>query len=161
LIFLIEAVGPGRLEYLDLIHVALTDAGAAWLAKLPQLAHVTHLNLSGNRLTAQGLDTLLRSRHLSRLRPLNLHRGTPEPYETAVDAGQYALGDAGLRVLAESEVFRRLETLTLQAQKIGADGVRALEGKGHHLKRLNLAFNPLGAAGVGTLARGAFVPGLC
>jgi hypothetical protein len=56
------------------------------------------------------------------------------------------IGDAGLAAVAESSTFRNVRRLHLQANRITATGVAALNGF-ERLEVLDLRYNDLGAAG--------------
>jgi Ran GTPase-activating protein (RanGAP) involved in mRNA processing and transport len=157
---LVAATSPGRLEELELVDVGLTDAGAARLAALPQLAGVTRLDLRGNSLTGAGVATLTASPHLASLRHLDLGGGRPNPYYGAGD-GPQPIGDRGADALAAAGLTGQLERLGLRATGLGPDGVAALgRSPTSRLRAIDLSHNALGRAGVQGLAVSPLAAGL-
>jgi hypothetical protein len=154
---LVEATTPGSLEMLELSNVNLTDKGVARLAQLPQLAGVSVLNLQENLFTFRGLETLLRSPHLGRLR--RLHLGGMTPYSPYYAAGScQVLGDHGAAALGSSGLLSQLEELVLCSAEIGPRGAAALARvDAPNLRRLDLSNNTLEAEGAGGLAAGGLL----
>ena len=112
------------------------------LADCPALARLTGLDLSGNFLGSDGLQSLLASAWLTRL--------------TSLDLRECRISDRGVRALALWPYLAQLTRLDLSHNEIGAAGVRllarALEvratgGDGPRLRSLPLQGNPLGEAG--------------
>jgi uncharacterized protein (TIGR02996 family) len=122
----------------------LTAKGAARLAGLPFLAHLTALSISG-RLGGEGLAALLGSPHLRRLRELDL--------------GAAGIGEAGARALAAWPGLARLSILGLSGNAIGDGGAGALAASPHlaGLTDLRLAANDITQVGARALAA---APGL-
>jgi uncharacterized protein (TIGR02996 family) len=148
--------------------------GACALAGAPWLTSLRHLRLFNVSLEAVGAQALAASRGLSNLESLDLGWGSYTlnrvgPEGAAALAGSASLGgslrrlvldhndigDAGLATLSRSRSLARLELLSVKANGIGADGLRALAaGEGlPSLTRLELSFNEaISAEGVAALA---------
>jgi uncharacterized protein (TIGR02996 family) len=152
----------------------LTAKGAARLAALPFLGHLTALSLGGD-LGAKGVAALLESPHLTRLRELDLgacHLGEAGARAvadwpllgrlTALHLSGNGIGDAGARALAESPGTAGLTSLRLAANDITAVGASALAASPHlrALRRLDLGNNYLLDAGVRALAGSPHLAGL-
>ncbi len=112
------------------------------LADCPSLACLTALDLSGNFLGSDGLQSLLASPWLTRL--------------TALDLRKCRISDRGVRALAQWPQLTRLTRLDLSHNEIGPPGVRllarslegrAIGGEPPRLRSLPLHGNPLGEAG--------------
>ena len=112
------------------------------LADCPALARLTALDLSGNLLGSDGLQSLLASPWLSRLNSLDLR--------------ECRISDRGVRALAQWPHLTRLTRFDLSRNEIGPPGVRLLarslevwatRGDAPLLRSLPLHGNPLGEAG--------------
>ena len=112
------------------------------LADCPSLARLVALDLSGNFLGSDGLQSLLASPWLTRL--------------TALDLRECRVSDRGVRALAQWPHLTRLTRLDLSHNEIGPAGVRLLArslevratgGDAPRLRSLPLHGNPLGEAG--------------
>jgi uncharacterized protein (TIGR02996 family) len=110
------------------------------VAVCPELAHLTHLNLSENFVRAGGVDALAASPYLSGLRVLNLARN--------------GLGSGGVRALAASALPARLVRLNLAdnvTYNAGAVTLAECPTLGG-LSVLRLSWNCIGRAGAEALA---------
>jgi len=112
------------------------------LADCPSLARLTTLDLSGNFLGSDGLQSLLASPWLTHL--------------TALDLRECRISDRGVRALAQWPFLTWLTRLDLSHNEIGPPGVRLLArslevratgGDAPRLRSLPLHGNPLGEAG--------------
>jgi uncharacterized protein (TIGR02996 family) len=71
-IALAAGVWSGRLKRLNLASNDITEAGAAALVVNPHMHNLTHLDLSGNRLSNSVIDDFAHAEHLKTLEVLNL-----------------------------------------------------------------------------------------
>ena len=145
------------------------------IAKLPQLAQLSVLDLSGAEMKGSGLRALLASPHLTRLTELDL------AYNELGDEGAHVLANAplvgrltglnlrswgftsrGLDLLVRSPHLARLEHLDLGSNDLDSDALRQLLGARHlaHLKSLGLGTSRFGAEGIRALASSASLRGL-
>lgn len=86
---------------------------ATRLAESRYLKNIRTLDLGdGNLIANQGIEALMRSKHLTRLRSLKV--------------GRNSLGSAGVRAIAESGYVRNLRVLKLQRNDLYDDGLRYL-----------------------------------
>jgi uncharacterized protein (TIGR02996 family) len=144
-----------RLESLSLSHASTDDrgigrAGVEALAESPRLGRLKRLDLSHfvtGRFKAgdpgRAVRRLFESRHLTGLRSLQLYHS--------------GLGDADLSTVCESRPRVRLAELSLMSQypKIadaGAEALAAWPGLAS-VRRLSVAFNEIGRAGMSALIR--------
>jgi uncharacterized protein (TIGR02996 family) len=129
-----------RLSGLSLSGQPVGDEGVRSLAATPSLAGLKSLDLSCNGVGPRGAEALASSPHLSRLTVLRL-------YDNQV-------GTAGLWALTSSPRLGRLETLFLKRNQIGREGAHALALAPAltRLHTLNLSHNNLGEAGTRALA---------
>lgn len=142
---LIDALGaadePGHLRRLAFPSCRITRHDAANLFDLPVLQDLDHLDLSDNRLNADGIEALAESRVTRGLRVLNLKATRP--------------GVTGVRALtAEKSRLARLRSLDLSRNGLGPVAVELLAGSAglRKLRVLNLSENPVGDAGAAALA---------
>ncbi len=98
-----------RLVWLDLSRTALTDEGAAQLARLTELRRLVVANTKLSDAAFPGLAAL------ARLEVVNAY-GT-------------GLGDAGLRALAQAPALRRVYAWQTQVTKAAAEALRAANGR--------------------------------
>jgi uncharacterized protein (TIGR02996 family) len=112
------------------------------LADCTPLKRLNHLDLSGNVLGSDGLQTLLVAAPLTGLTSLSLR--------------ECQIGDRGARALANSPLLMQLTRLDLSQNEVGPGGVRVLaqalearplKGGPSRLRELLLQGNPLGEAG--------------
>ena len=124
---------------LELFGKHITDKAARLLAACPQLADVQRLTVSGNRLTAAGLEALLAAEW-----PL-----------TALSVGRNKLGDDGAKALAAATHLTGLLSLSAGDAGIGPEGAAALFAAPQlaGLQTLVLINNPMGDAGAVAFAR--------
>jgi Leucine Rich repeat len=115
------------------------------LAEAAAVARLEALDLSFNRLGANGVRALLGSHHLGRLAHLNLSHINPNQSNNP--------GDASARALARHALLGRLEAIDLSLNRIGDAGGRALAGYDRpcRLTTLDLIYNHLGAASMQAL----------
>jgi uncharacterized protein (TIGR02996 family) len=106
----------------------------------PQITNLTHLVLTGDRLTVRVATALAASPYLSRL--------------TALDLSSNLLQAAGVRALASSTRLPSLSRLQLVGNDLGLTAMRALAGSDllAGLTQLDLAYNKVGDAGAKVLA---------
>jgi uncharacterized protein (TIGR02996 family) len=138
---LVTSATFGELRSLHLVSCQVGDAECEVLAASSALPMLTDLSLGGSRylrpgrITTAGIEVLVHSPKLSRLRYLHL--------------GGSAIGDTGAEVLASSAQLQELRSLSLEASGIGAQGVRALTRSRFWptLQALFLSRNPLGDEG--------------
>jgi Leucine Rich repeat len=137
------------------------------LARAPWLAKVRRLALRGG-IGDEGLETLLKSKHLSELVALNLSSselssealgalGNKLPALAHLVLTNNPIGDDGARALAAWKHFGGLRTLYLTACELSEEGVGALlsPGKLTSLEKWTLAQNELGDGGAQAIARHA------
>lgn len=167
---LASATWLGQLTSLTLWGNRITSVGATYLAsRLPVLAGLKSLDLSGNPLRGDGLAALLRAswgdglevlkladcglfdialRTLARssavrnLRELDLS-GEPEGNSTP----DTAFGPVGIAALARSPNFDALESLALNHRGLRGDSIERMAKGFPKLERLSLNGNPLGVQG--------------
>lgn len=135
---LAQAPALERLTTLTLSHNQLGPRAAALLAASPRLRALRSLDLSANPLGDQGVVALASAPWLAQLRHLSLwHVG---------------LGPQGALALAEAPL-EHLETLTLNANALGHQGLQALLGAPWmaHLRELHLRHIDLDEASIATL----------
>jgi uncharacterized protein (TIGR02996 family) len=142
-----------RLEVLDLGFNDLTDRGLTVLAGIESLSSLQMLMLNDNaRLATPGVRALADSPHFGKLRHLDLSGND--------------LNASALRVLLNSKSLRKLETLPIQGNKIGDQGVTSLSISDflpRMLARhptLDLRDNAIGPAGARALARSEAMAGV-
>ena len=139
--FIENAARFKRLTSLNLSKNRIGAEGAKALAASEHLRNLTSLNLSNNRIGAEGATALAESEHLRNL--------------TSLALGYNFIEDAGATALAGAEHLRNLTSLNLSGNSIGDEGVRALAASEHlrNLTSLNLMINlPIGDEGVTALA---------
>src|SRR5262249_2289146 len=129
----------GELRFLSLDGCEAGDRECETLANSSTLPRLTFLSLGGylhrpSSITADGVQALIGSPNLSRLKHLHLDNS--------------GLGDAGAEVLAKAD-WRELRFLSLGWNGIGEPGVRALirSRLWPNLQYLVLSGNPFGDAG--------------
>jgi uncharacterized protein (TIGR02996 family) len=130
---------PPRLKWLDLAGNRLTAEQLTRLLAAPALASVEELDLSNNNLRATALAAIAEAK-LPSLRSLHLLHTQPE--------------EAGVRVLASSEVFTGLRSLALGGNNLPPSSAAALAASpgASNLRVLDLRENRLGDAGAIALA---------
>lgn len=109
---IVAVSGVSRLKRLILHECQLGADDAHTLATSPNLAGITALHLSGNRLGDAGIIALAASHYLSRLDNL--------------DVGYNKIGDAGVTALAESPIVATLTHLGLAGSAFTDKGAAAL-----------------------------------
>ena len=116
------------------------DAAVARLADTPGLANLEGLRLSWMEIQRASLTALGRSRHLRRLR--------------ALDLGCNILHDAGIRSLVRSPVVGNLTALHLYRSRLGTPAAEAIAASPRlaRLEYLDLGWNQIDAAGAEALA---------
>jgi hypothetical protein len=104
------------------------------------VANLTTLNLTGDRIDAEGAERLAASKHLARL--------------TTLDLSNNRIGTEGARALAASQHLDRLAELNLSRNGLDADGAKALAEAPRlaGLTRLVLKGNAIGVTGARALA---------
>jgi hypothetical protein len=156
---LLGSPGLATLEHLDLhgmryagVEVGLGDAVARAVADATQLGRLRRLDLSYNRLTADGMEALAGAAHLSGLTHLGL--------------SDNPLGDAGVEALSRA-AWASLGSLELTAVGLSDPGAAALSGMGPlvHLDLggegiLDEAANRIGPMGAAALAAAPNLAGL-
>jgi hypothetical protein len=120
---------------------------------MPQLAGLTHLDLSRSHLTTAGVAALARSPHLGKLRHLNLSGEVYDPYYGGYEERPQPFLNRGLAGLLSAPLLQGLETLRLADANLGPDGAAALAQAPPALRDLDLSLNPLRAEGVPSLTR--------
>jgi uncharacterized protein (TIGR02996 family) len=136
------ADGPGHLRSLAIPLSGITRDDAANLFDLPVLRELDHLDLSDNRLNADGVAALAESRATCGLRVLNLSGTRP--------------GVTGIRALTEEKSrLGRLRGLDVSDNGLGPVAVKDLAGAPglRKLQVLNLDKNPVRNAGAIALAK--------
>ncbi|MCB9587890.1 MAG: hypothetical protein H6718_20970 [Polyangiaceae bacterium] len=116
------------------------DAGAQYLAELPELSCVERLRLADVALTDTGLAALASSPHFA-----NVH---------TLDLSGAQLSGEGLTRLFSSPLGERLEHLLLNGATLSEAAVAAL-GEARALRKLSLAYCPIGDAGLSAFAENA------
>ena len=152
LVAVVAACTPGRLGRLELVDVGLTDDGAEALARLPQLAGVTHLDLRANQLGPKGVAAICRSPYLAGVTTLGIGGRSYNPYYD--DKHVQAIGDDGLAAIVGARAFANVRELEVANASVGPTGVVALAGSAlaKRLSRLDLSTNELGLEGAKALA---------
>jgi uncharacterized protein (TIGR02996 family) len=112
---------------------------------LPQLAHLTQLELPNAELTPAGARRLASSSHLANLTALTINA------PTIVGSNWSEIGPEGACALAGSPNLTRLTCLHLPGNRIGWEGVDALVRSPWRLASLNLSRNGPGDDWVTTL----------
>lgn len=153
-----------RLRNLNLYQAGIGDDAIDHLAAtvFPRLER---LDLSGTRITYGGLETLLASPALAKLRYLALKWHLPGadgsgflaehlalPGLTHLDLGSNHLQNGDLRHLAGNQVFRNLKGLRLEHNELAGAGAIAALAELRHLEVLDLSTNDLDLAAVTALA---------
>jgi uncharacterized protein (TIGR02996 family) len=116
------------------------DLGIAELARSPELVRINGLDLSRTRLEAAGVRALAGSPHVAGLHELGL--------------GMTLLRDDAARALAASPYLSQLEVLELHTNHVTQSGMAALAAAPFgRLQYLSVSHNPVGSAGVRSLAR--------
>ena len=148
----VAACTPGRLGRLELVDVGLTDDGADALARLPQLAGVTHLDLRANQLGPKGIGAICRSPYLAGLTTLAIGGRSYNPYYD--DKHVQAIGDDGLAAIVGARAFANVRELEVANAGVSPAGVAVLAGSplAGRLRRLDLSTNELGIKGAEALA---------
>jgi hypothetical protein len=152
----VKACTPGRLERLSLVDVGLTDQGAEALARLPQLAGLSHLDLRANYIGPTGLAALCMSPHLGPITTLAIGGRPFNPYYDSKHP--QAIGDEGLAEIARARPFQSVRDLQVANARIGPEGIAALARSdlSDRLRALDLSTNDLGLAGAKALAKSAW-----
>lgn len=120
----------------------LTDASASTLGSCAALNSLTHLDLSNNTFSADGLQILLHAKTLGRLESLSLSRSVG-----GAPAGE-VLGQAP----------QHLRSLNVSSCNLGTRGLQALcRGRFPHLTRLDLSGTRIGSLGGKALANAPFL----
>jgi uncharacterized protein (TIGR02996 family) len=114
-----------RLSKLEIHRGQVSSAGLSALLGSPLMANVEELEVSGNRLGAEGMRSIATSRCAERLRRLDLDGYAGVDDEEVCEA-DYRIGHAGAAALSQGLRFARLTYLNLNWNDIGADGVAAL-----------------------------------
>ena len=129
-----------NLRCLNVSRDRIDAQGAAALARSKVLANLTELDLSGNPLGEDGAAALAKAKHFGRLAALNLS-----------NAAIYA---SGVEALAKAKHFPALTRLNLSSNFILADGVEALVAAPFfaQLTDLNLSKNRIWETGARALA---------
>jgi uncharacterized protein (TIGR02996 family) len=99
-------------------HNGLADPAAIQLAAAPILGQLSDLILCWNHVGVKGVEALVHSPHLRRLRHLDLSANS--------DSTGRRLGDEGIRILTESTQLRRLTHLDYSFNWCTPSGVRML-----------------------------------
>ncbi len=148
----VAACTPGRLGRLELVDVGLTDDGAEALARLPQLAGVTHLDLRANQLGPKGIAAICRSPYLAGVTTLAIGGRSYNPYYD--DKHVQAIGDDGLAAIVGARAFADVRELEVANAGVSPAGVVVLAGSplAGRLRRLDLSTNELGIKGAEALA---------
>lgn len=162
----IEALFTDRMTKLraaNLYQSGLDDAGLAHLAKTV-LPHLERLDISGTRVTYDGLEQLLGDSRAPALRYLSMKWLAPGadgagflaehlalPSLTHLDLGSSHYQDGDLRTLSHNARFQQLRGLRLEHNELGAGAVDALRSLAK-LEVLDLSTNAIGLAGVTALA---------
>ncbi len=130
---------------------------------------LVHLGLAGNRLGFQGILQLARSPQLASLSSLDLDDTwtgseavralVSSPFLvnlTTLSAASNSIGDQGMAEVLQGNGLNMVHTLNLQDNGIGPEGAAALAAAplATRLRKVDLSFNRLGDAGVEALARG-------
>ena len=152
LVAVVAACTPGRLRRLELVDVGLTDDGAEALARLPQLAGVTHLDLRANQLGPDGIAAICRSPYLTGVTNLAIGGRSYNPYYD--DKHVQAIRDDGLAAIVAARAFASLRELEVANASVSPEGVAVLAGSplAGRLRRLDLSTNELGFEGAEALA---------
>jgi uncharacterized protein (TIGR02996 family) len=131
-----------RVRELDLCNCDLGPRGVEVLAKSPHLQSLEAIDLGFNRLDDAAAEALARCTGLPNLTHLALNDND-------------AIGDAGVRTLADSPFLAGLTALDLSGNDIADAGViAAVEGRAFaRLRALRLSGNRIGDAGATALAR--------
>ena len=124
LVAVVAACMPGRLRRLELVDVGLTDDGAEALARLPQLAGVTHLDLRANQLGPNGIAAICRSPYLSGVTTLAIGGRSYNPYYD--DKHVQPVGDDGLAAIVAARAFASLRELEVANASVSPAGVAVL-----------------------------------
>jgi uncharacterized protein (TIGR02996 family) len=146
--------------------------GMRALAEAPHLAELTHLDVSGNELSATAIRPLLEGPLARRLSHLVLHGNRLGDAGTAslasslvftkmaerdgtIDLRRVKMGPVGARALADSAALAAVDTLNLEANDIGDVGLAALAGSPHltRLRVLSVRENHISDDGVRALSR--------
>jgi uncharacterized protein (TIGR02996 family) len=145
------------------------------LFSLPQLAHLTELDIDGCALGQARITALARAEGLANLKSLELSSTKLTPADLATLAAGPALagleqlaldftriGDEGAAALAHAPALASLSSLRLESNAIGPPGVAALVSSPHlrRLASLNLEGNNFGPDGVEALAASFQLPAL-
>jgi hypothetical protein len=148
----VAACTAGRLERLALVDVDLTDEGAEALARLPQLAGVTQLDVRGNLLGPEGIAAISRSPHLGGVTSLAIGGRFFNPYYDF--RRNQPIGDEGLATISIAPALAAVRELDVANAAIGPDGLLALarSGLAGRLHRLDLSTNEVGLQGAQALA---------
>jgi uncharacterized protein (TIGR02996 family) len=129
---------PPRLKRLDLSGNRITAGALASLVAAPALAGVEDLDLSDNNLGPEGVRALAAAR-LPHLHSLHLLRTRPET--------------EGVRALVGADFFPELRSLSLGGNNLGPAAGRLLaDGPGENLRVLDLRENKLADRGAAALA---------
>lgn len=139
---------PGALSRLSLPHNDFDRDNAEHLFALPLMRHLQHLDMSDNRLGAQGVIMLAESGIVRGLRILDLSGTKP--------------GVPGVKALTEAGGVGGLRMLDLSRNLLGPVAVKALANCDalRGLRVLNLANNLVGDAGALALAESHSLAGL-
>lgn len=151
------------------------DRELRYLFASPQVANLTFLRVSRDRIDAEVAGALAAAPHLRNLRSLDLSgnplglegvqailSSTAFPRLTTLDLSSVPLQTSDIQALAKTPVPASLSTLSLCSNRIGVQGVRALAASPHlaRLTTLNLRSNRVGDAGAEALAASPHLAGL-
>jgi hypothetical protein len=142
----IEGIDHGRIERLTLADLVATDVTATAFVAAQAFPRLLRLDLSHNRLGAEGARQLATDVQLPALEYLDLSgRGSASPYYGRPDV--QPVGDPGAEVWACSDNATNLTHLNMSATGLGVAGLVALMGAERLAKLdvLDLSWNPVGS----------------
>ncbi|MFD5016046.1 leucine-rich repeat domain-containing protein [Streptomyces chartreusis] len=142
----LEGIDAERIEKLALTDLVATDRTATALAAAGVLPRLRHLDLSRNRLGAEGARQLAAGVRLPALEHLDLGgRESGSPYYARPDI--QPVGDDAAEAWASSDNAAKLTHLRLAATGLSSDGLAALMTSERlpELGTLDVACNPVGS----------------
>ncbi|WP_425248080.1 hypothetical protein [Streptomyces sp. NEAU-NA10] len=142
----LEGIDHDRIEKLTLADLVATDTTAVAFGAAGAFPNLRHLDLSRNRLGAQGAQQLATDVQMPALEHLDLSgREGGSPYYGRPDV--QPIGDPGAKAWATSHNATKLTYLKLSATGLGRDGLVALmkSERLQKLSTLDLSWNPVGS----------------